>query len=113
MTTNWRDPAKYPDPKDRQARRWAWEFLRRDPDYGRPGSDTPRGAVSAGVARLFGETRAPRFIDVIPYSAGGGCPFLRSLIRHRPHGRSELRTSRAGDPYGGRPTGSLAYGEVS
>jgi hypothetical protein len=33
MTADWRDPAKYPDPKTTKPVRWAWEFLRRNPSY--------------------------------------------------------------------------------
>jgi hypothetical protein len=30
---NWRDPAQYPDWRDCSLRQWAWEFLRRNPEY--------------------------------------------------------------------------------
>jgi len=30
---DWRKPADYPFPKDRPVHYWAWEFLRRNPDY--------------------------------------------------------------------------------
>lgn len=31
--SNWRDPGGYPDPKRTTSGQWAWEFLRRNPDY--------------------------------------------------------------------------------
>jgi len=30
---NWEDETKYPDPKKATGRVWAWEFLRRNPQY--------------------------------------------------------------------------------
>jgi hypothetical protein len=30
---NWRDPADYPDPADASLHSWAWEFLRRNPQF--------------------------------------------------------------------------------
>ena len=33
MTADWRDRAKYPDWKTTKPARWAWEFLRRNPNY--------------------------------------------------------------------------------
>jgi hypothetical protein len=30
---DWRDPAQYPHPRDCSLRQWAWEFLRRNPEY--------------------------------------------------------------------------------
>jgi hypothetical protein len=30
---DWRDPAQYPHPRDCSLRHWAWEFLRRNPEY--------------------------------------------------------------------------------
>ena len=32
---DWRKPSEYPKPNDRDATGWAWEFLRRNPDYQR------------------------------------------------------------------------------
>jgi hypothetical protein len=32
---NWREPSEYPDAKKTTARQWAWEFLRRNPEYQR------------------------------------------------------------------------------
>lgn len=32
---DWRDPDAYPDPEDLSLHEWAWEFLRRSPDYQR------------------------------------------------------------------------------
>ena len=30
---NWKDPSAYPDPKKTDIEQWAWEFLRRNPEY--------------------------------------------------------------------------------
>jgi hypothetical protein len=32
---NWREPSEYPDAKKTTGRQWAWEFLRRNPEYQR------------------------------------------------------------------------------
>ncbi|MFA5593272.1 MAG: DUF6499 domain-containing protein [Micavibrio sp.] len=30
---DWRDKSQYPDPRSTSNKQWAWEFLRRNPDY--------------------------------------------------------------------------------
>ncbi|GEM_PF-3461295 len=30
---DWKDPSQYPDPKKTSGKQWAWEFLRRNPQY--------------------------------------------------------------------------------
>jgi hypothetical protein len=48
VNPDWRDPATYPDPKSTRLTQWAWEFLRRNPDYR---SDWRRYAESCAVLR--------------------------------------------------------------
>jgi Family of unknown function (DUF6499) len=56
---DWKDESKYPDPKNADGRVWAWEFLRRNPEYQRlwkKYAKLPPGPVYCGPsARAFWE----------------------------------------------------------
>jgi hypothetical protein len=58
---DWRDPAAYPDPDTTTATRWAWEFLRRNPDY----QDDARWVHSLGerAEETGGDEPGSEFLD--------------------------------------------------
>ena len=63
---DWRDPTQYPDGKSTPGRRWAWEFLRRNPRYQElweelvaPYFDTESGCYRLGEENAEGSGETP------------------------------------------------------
>lgn len=79
---DWRNPKHYPDPADTSLHRWAWEFLRRNPEFAAeaaPAAKQQRAMKAAGTL--------PQFWNVMPLGAvlkrwGVLHPILREWRSH-------------------------------